>query len=159
MDSRGANHGTLRDDVTYTTGLVDTAFRFDGIDDYIDIPSAATLQPRQALTIEEWVYAQGTPASQAGIAGTWDDLNGNQRTYLFWVYGGNLELLISADGAHIRGQRIRPSFRSISGFTSPALTMETPFTFIETERWSGRLLTPAARRQQSSADDWPDGQR
>jgi hypothetical protein len=54
-DLVGTNNGDLRNGVTFGPGMVGQAFRFDGEDDYIEIPSSPSLQITEALTIECWV--------------------------------------------------------------------------------------------------------
>jgi uncharacterized repeat protein (TIGR03803 family) len=98
LDSVGMNNGALVNNATYAPGEVGTAFSFGGTNDYVSVPSAPALNPTNAITIEAWVYANGTPAVASGIAGNWDDLTGNNRTYLFWLYGGRLGFYISHDG-------------------------------------------------------------
>lgn len=96
-DTIGTDDATLKAGATFAPGKVGTAFSFDGTQQYAEV-SASNLQLKTAMTIEGWVYASGTPASYAGLAGTWDDNTGANCTYLFWVLNGELELLISPDG-------------------------------------------------------------
>ena len=102
LDSMGTHHGTLKNGAVFGSGLVGNSFVFDGVDDYVEVPSSDVVQPRTALTIEGWVYADGTQAGQAGIVGTWDDNSGANRTFLFWLLDGRLSLYISPDGGSYR---------------------------------------------------------
>ncbi|PYL00591.1 MAG: hypothetical protein DME19_04540, partial [Verrucomicrobia bacterium] len=80
--------------VAGTGSLASQALSFDG-NDFVQVPSSASLNLQSALTLEAWIFADGTPANQQGIMGTWDDNNGPFRTYLFWIQSGRLEFLIS----------------------------------------------------------------
>ncbi|HAV63464.1 MAG TPA: hypothetical protein DCY13_13990, partial [Verrucomicrobiales bacterium] len=78
--------------VTHSPG---GALRLDGLDDHLSVPTSAAVNPTQAMSLEAWVFAENLNASQIGIAGTWDDLAGANRTYLLWVQGGRLEFLVN----------------------------------------------------------------
>ena len=43
MDIQGSNHGTLQNGATFAPGLTGQAFSFDGVDDYFDYGSQASL--------------------------------------------------------------------------------------------------------------------
>jgi hypothetical protein len=70
------------------------ALGLDGVDDHVEVPSAPGLNPTAAMTLEGWVFAENLTAGQIGIAGTWDDLSGGNRTYMLWIQGGRLEFLV-----------------------------------------------------------------
>ena len=55
LDLIGTNHGILQNGVTYATGMVAQAFSFDGVDDYVEIPHATSLDLTGGLTLEAWV--------------------------------------------------------------------------------------------------------
>ena len=101
LDSIGTNNGALVNGATFAPGKIGTAFSFGGSGDYVSVPSSPDVQQQNAITVTAWVYANGTPAGESGIAGTWDDLTGGNRTYLFWLNGGRLEFLISQTGGDI----------------------------------------------------------
>ena len=42
-DSVGSNDGTLVNSPTWTTGIIDGALSFDGVDDFIEVPYSSTL--------------------------------------------------------------------------------------------------------------------
>jgi len=58
LDAQGTNHGTLRGDTTFATGLIGQAFRFDGSGDYVEVPDSPSLNfaPNDPITVECWVY-------------------------------------------------------------------------------------------------------
>lgn len=73
--SKNQNHGTIYG-ASPTTGIIDGAFSFDGINDEVNIPDAPTLNPTEQLTLEiffntsqweDWHYFS-QKASQYGIA-------------------------------------------------------------------------------------------
>jgi len=100
-DAVGTNLGSLNG-VTIETGKVGRAFTTDGTSQYVEVAGASDLQLKTAISIEGWVYAAGAPNSYAGIAGTWDDNSGANRTYLFWVLNGGLEFIVSPDGSSLQ---------------------------------------------------------
>jgi hypothetical protein len=53
-DSVGGNHGTPQGGVSYATGQVGQAFSLDGVDDYVDVPNSASLNPASAITVAAW---------------------------------------------------------------------------------------------------------
>ncbi len=57
-ESGHGNHGLLKGPTLTTDrhNSSDSAYQFDGQDDYIEIPSSASLAPVRALTISLWVY-------------------------------------------------------------------------------------------------------
>lgn len=96
-DAIGGHDGALQGGAAFTAGMVGRAFSFDGATQYVSVPTSAALQPTTSITLEGWVYASGAFSGYAGIAGTWDDNTGANRTYLFWVLGQAMEFLVSPD--------------------------------------------------------------
>jgi hypothetical protein len=76
------NNGTLHGSTTYAPGKVGEAFNFIGSSAYVQIPDAAPLDSTNALTIDGWVYFNGS-ASNYMIVGK-DDQN-TQRQFLLSV--------------------------------------------------------------------------
>jgi predicted outer membrane repeat protein len=54
-DSFGDNDGNLMGAPNWTTGQVDGALSFDGVDDYVEVPDAPSLDGMDALTITAWI--------------------------------------------------------------------------------------------------------
>ena len=54
-DSFGTNHGTLMNGTTFTTGKIGNAFSFDGVNDYVELPSTS-LRMTGDFTISCWFY-------------------------------------------------------------------------------------------------------
>ncbi|NRA94328.1 MAG: T9SS type A sorting domain-containing protein [Psychroserpens sp.] len=59
LDAIGDNDGTAINGVTYTAGIVDEAFIFDGIDDVIVVPGSAELDITGDVTVELWAKQTG----------------------------------------------------------------------------------------------------
>ncbi len=72
-DIIGTNHGEARNGVEYTSGMVDEAFSFDGVDDVVDMYEDVT-DDLQQLTIELWVKLNSVPNS----IGRFVSLNGEK---------------------------------------------------------------------------------
>ncbi len=57
-DAADSNNGTLRGGVSFTTGRVSQAFRFNGTNSYVEVPDSPALRLTNQLTIEFWVRRQ-----------------------------------------------------------------------------------------------------
>jgi hypothetical protein len=66
LDSAGTNHGSLVNGVGFAAGEVGQAFNFNGTNQYVDVPSRASLNPTNSLTLEAWVnpgqFSSSAPA-------------------------------------------------------------------------------------------------
>jgi hypothetical protein len=66
-DSSGYNnHGTIYG-ASWTSGKVNSALNFDGLNDYVDCGNSATLDPIQGATIEAWVNFRKLPSAAGHI--------------------------------------------------------------------------------------------
>ena len=83
-DSYDANHGTLVNGPVWTTGKVDGALSFDGVDDYVNIPSSIIWQLGSNWGIEMWAYPTSYKASY--------------NTLYSWIPGGWLQIFIDGSG-------------------------------------------------------------
>ncbi len=77
-DSVGTNHGSLISGTTYAAGQVGQAFKFDGIDDRVQMADSPSLALTHSMTIEAWVKADAIPAAgqQGEILFRGDDRGG-----------------------------------------------------------------------------------
>ncbi|MEN6384909.1 MAG: LamG domain-containing protein, partial [Phycisphaerales bacterium] len=64
-DSAGVHNGTLNGPI-WTTGKMDGALDFDGINDYVAVPDSPDLDGMEAITLSAWIYPQGWPNSDGG---------------------------------------------------------------------------------------------
>jgi hypothetical protein len=53
-DAKGTNNGTLVNGATFAPGKTGSAFSLGGVNDYIEVPDAPSLNPVNALTVEAW---------------------------------------------------------------------------------------------------------
>jgi hypothetical protein len=67
LDSRSNNHGTLQNGATFRAAKVGQGFKFDGADDYVEIPDSPSLNP-QTLTVETWVKFDSLTSTTTGGA-------------------------------------------------------------------------------------------
>lgn len=66
-DAQNSNHGALRNGTAFAPGRVGRAFKFDGADDFVEIPDASSLKP-QNLTLEAWVKFDNLTSTVSGSA-------------------------------------------------------------------------------------------
>lgn len=59
-DSFGDNDGTI-DGAEWTTGIIDGALSFDGVDDCVEVPDSSSLDITGDITVEAWVYPRSWP--------------------------------------------------------------------------------------------------
>jgi hypothetical protein len=69
-DLAGSFNGTLQNGATYAPGKVLQAFRFDGVNDYVDLGTSSALAP-PVLTVDFWMNPQGTPALVSHPVSRW----------------------------------------------------------------------------------------
>lgn len=69
LDSKSNNHGTLQNGTTFQTGRVGQGIKFDGVNDYVEVPDNASLKPA-TLTVETWVKFDSLTSTVTGGAPT-----------------------------------------------------------------------------------------
>jgi hypothetical protein len=74
-----------------------TALSFAG-SNQVQVPNTASLNPTSQVSVEAWINSNSLSSPLQGIAGTWDDLTGNNRTYLLWIQFGKVAFYVSHDG-------------------------------------------------------------
>jgi len=67
-DSYGSNNGTLMNGCTFTTGLIGKAFTFDGVNDYISLPTN-TLKFTGDFSVSLWIYIPADISNNQTIMG------------------------------------------------------------------------------------------
>jgi hypothetical protein len=108
LDSAGTNHGIANGSPTYSAGIDGQAINLDGINDYVDCGSDASLNVTDAVTIAAWIKLSG-PAADQKIAGNQDGSTGG---YKFGVFDNlaEFEIRTSANAGTLN--------RSVSGGTA-----------------------------------------
>ena len=69
LEAIGANNGTLQNGATFASGRVGQAFTFDGINDYVKVPRAASLDAPSQLTIDFWMKADPSQPIGSRVVG------------------------------------------------------------------------------------------
>jgi hypothetical protein len=82
------NHGALRNGATFAPGKVGQAFNLDGVNDYVEVPNSASLNPPGSFTIDAWIYPRAD--GNQSIVQKFADFNElfNQRSYVFMTVPG-----------------------------------------------------------------------
>ncbi|MFV2066546.1 MAG: beta strand repeat-containing protein [Pirellulales bacterium] len=96
FDFVGTNNGTLQNGASFAPGLTNKqAFRFDGTDDFVEIPDSASLSMTGELTIDAWInpndITNGTIVSK-------DDAGLNEIGYSFGFEYGKLVFSVTVGG-------------------------------------------------------------
>jgi hypothetical protein len=93
VDSEGGHDGTVQSVAAWTTGQIDGALEFDGIDDIVSVGAPVTLDNvfDGGGTSAAWIHPKGLGANNHGrVVDKWNsDTNG----WLFTLYGTNQSLL------------------------------------------------------------------
>jgi hypothetical protein len=69
-DLAGSFHGTPQNGASYAPGKVAQAFRFDGVDDYVDMGASPALAP-PALTVDFWMNPHAAPPPVSHPVSRW----------------------------------------------------------------------------------------
>jgi hypothetical protein len=96
LDSIGTNNGTLTNGATFGAGKAGQAFLFDGINDYLNVPDAASLRP-SSLSVEAWVLFSATPTGVRSIIAK-PLGSGSLDSYAIYIDNGNLKAVIADTG-------------------------------------------------------------
>ncbi len=54
--SGNGNNGTLFNGPVWTTGKINSALSFDGVNDYVEVPNSASINPVNFVTVSAWIY-------------------------------------------------------------------------------------------------------
>ncbi|GAB5439836.1 MAG: hypothetical protein Fues2KO_01850 [Fuerstiella sp.] len=87
LDSSGNNHDGAVNGAGYGPGVIGQAFQFDGIDDYVEIPGAASLEPT-TISVAMWVNATSTGKIQL-LADTSHGLGSNNNGWALQIQTDN----------------------------------------------------------------------
>ncbi len=85
VDIVDSNNGTVMNGASFAQGKVGKAFLLDGINDYVQIPHSAKLNPTGNFTVDAWIYP--TRDAHATVIGKWGDRLdwSNQRAWVLAV--------------------------------------------------------------------------
>ncbi len=96
------NDGTLIGNTTYTTGVIGSAFSFDGSGDYVQVPDSSLWTFTGDFTIGLWANFASNPGGSVGQAGSifigHDEGGGTQNKWWFGLGGGQLNFHINGPG-------------------------------------------------------------
>jgi hypothetical protein len=81
--SGNGNDGALTNGPTWTSGKVGGALSFDGVNDYVDIPSNSVLNPTTAITVSAWIKS----AVSSEYPGAWQVVS-NYSSYILGTSQG-----------------------------------------------------------------------
>ncbi len=78
--SSNGNDGVLKNNVTWITGIDGNALRFNGVDNYVEVPDSSSLQITDAFTLEAWIQVEDILSDS-----TVDTLIGKDHQYAFGI--------------------------------------------------------------------------
>ncbi|RZN42511.1 MAG: DUF11 domain-containing protein [Methanosarcinales archaeon] len=157
VDSSGNGNDGVIYGATWVEGKCEGALRFDGVDDYVDCGSDASLEfGTSTFTIETWVKTTDTTTDGwKGIVGRWDDSNGYWLQYApstgAWAFGWHGSTFLNptkriGDGNwhHVVSKRV--------GLTSAELYIDGAFIGSRTDlpRTSSDTIDPLSMGRLSS---------
>src|SRR5262249_26033569 len=85
-----------------TTSLPDGSFgspaglNFNGTSSYVSVPTSASLNPTEQMTIEAWIKPNTDDNLEDGIAGTWTDPS--SYSYLLWTFEKKASFFVAHPG-------------------------------------------------------------
>jgi hypothetical protein len=102
LDESGyGNNGTLKGDPQWVIGHDGEALKFDGVNDYVEIPHDETLTAETGVAVMAWINAE----RHSGAAGNWQAIlakSNNPRSYSFYTFvEGNLHFSVGPGGAYV----------------------------------------------------------
>ena len=81
-DIQGANEGTLQNGATFGTGMVDFAFSFDGVDDFVEIANTPSMDFGTGdFTIDVWINFNSLSKDQMIFHKSVGNVPNNNKTY------------------------------------------------------------------------------
>ena len=123
-DLAGTNHGTLTNGASYAEGFVGQAFKFDGVDDCVDL--GTNLVPGPTFTESAWIYPQLTDDDWHGFLGCHPIVGqpgNNLRAPSLWVYQRTRLHAGFGDGSHWNELTTDPVLTS-NGWNHVAVTFD-----------------------------------
>jgi hypothetical protein len=83
-DSSGNNnHGTLVNGPVWVSGRIGNALKFDGVDDYVNVPNSPLLNPTNEVTIAAWVKLDSGRANWSPIV--WKQWWNGSDVQTYWL--------------------------------------------------------------------------
>jgi chitinase len=164
FDAFGSNPGTLTNGTTFASGKTGQAFSLDGTDDYVSVPSNASLDPTAAATLSAWIYLDTLPSAAGHImsimakGGPGRDLDFQVETdnrVRFYVATGapnvvaSTTVLQAGQWYHVAATYTAASnvkmyingvLEATTSISATRLTNTNPFTIGENAQWTGRYF-------------------
>jgi hypothetical protein len=107
LDSSGNNfHGTAANSISSTTGQIDSAINFNGVDDYVKIADNATFDLSPSMTVACWAKHDDAARVQFdNLVSKYSRLDGKREWSIFMTGDTHkLRLRISTDGSFTAGK-------------------------------------------------------
>jgi subtilisin family serine protease len=103
-DIISGNNGTFVNGVGFSAGRVGEAFDFNGVNSYVTIPDAPSLDFTTNMTVEVWINPRSWGGTPREILSKWGGPS-NQRSYTLSINTSGLAyLLVSSDGGFVNNQ-------------------------------------------------------
>ena len=160
-DASGTNPGTYRNGALLGQASLlpsdgaNSAVSFDGVNDYVGIPSSTALNPTARVSVEAWIKPVALPAS-----GSFASIASKPESYSLQFNGPRLEFTIMQSGVRRRLQAPRARSSRARPTTSSAPTTAPPSGSTSTaSEVASAALTGAITANSNSLDigSWSEG--
>ena len=101
LDIIGNNNGTIFNDVSFTDGVVEEGFVFDGIDDFVMVPNSSTLELTGDVTVELWSKRNAYGAEDYTVISKGTDESISTDFLMRYVFIGVEFLFVDTNGDEI----------------------------------------------------------
>jgi hypothetical protein len=120
-DFNSVNHGVLQNGASFSSGRVGQAFSLDGVDDYVAVPDADSLDLTGNLTIEGWVNPTDISGERTIVSKR--TLDNNNVTYVLFLRNGQPRLSTRTGGGLFNEEVFATSLVPTNQFTHLAVTV------------------------------------
>ena len=125
-DIIGSNNGVLLNGATFASGLVGQAFSFDGVDDFVAVPSSTDFDT-QTVTLDAWVRPNpgfgDEFAGHIGVIGRWGGGDPGKATWMLSLNASGQVLFWTHDGVSTTAL-VSQSTIPVNAFSHIAATLE-----------------------------------
>jgi Tfp pilus assembly protein PilX len=107
IDTIAARNGTLNSGPTWTSGRNAGGLRFDGFDDFVEIPNASAFQVTTSLTVAGWIRQTSAFPTGTFVCTILRKGDGNPNNWQLCLTNGRVEFVLeNGDGSGVQGNTV-----------------------------------------------------